>query len=92
MINTEEKKKINVKHSIGYLKFVVKEISFLEITDSDLAKVKLKLLRDSIYPVMKAFIHISLWTDGKVIKLLLDATKLEDELAIKHTEHIENGN
>ena len=92
ILSMEDKKSINVKDSIDFLKQAIDEISSLTITDSDLAKVKQEQLRDAIYPVMKATIQTSLWTDEKVIKLLLDATNLEDELARKHTEHIENGN
>ena len=88
----EDKKSINVKDSIDHLKQAVDEISSLTITDSDLAMLKQKQLRDAIYPVMKATIQTSLWNDENVIKLLLYATNLEDELVHKHTEHIENGN
>ncbi len=88
----EIKKVINVKNSMCDLEFAVKEISNLNITDSDLARVKQMQLRKVIYPVMKTVIQTSLWANKKVTKLLLDAMNLEDELSTKHTEHIENGN
>lgn len=80
------------KNYVEYLKMTVNEISKLPIDDSDIAEIKRQQLRAAIYPVMKAFLLSGLSNNEETQSLLLKAVKLEDQLAIKHAEFVENGN
>lgn len=79
------------KDNVEKLKLAIEQVSNINISDSQIARIKQEELHAAIYPVMKDYISSLSKHEQSNLSLLLEAVELEDDLSEKHRVFVNQG-